>query len=300
MPESIIQSEQYTFVVGKEKVPVVVHAAALAATSTQIDRLINGGMKEAKDKCAEIPDISVEDFTRFCEYAYRGDYAIPSYAFDENRSANEKVEGSSDPTTSTEKDPETSAQTEDDFFFPLEPDAPAIQDGWSSFGNKKSKKPKPSKTSNFRESFRDRNYLSRNECLVETTSRFEVKSNTSDEQDYTPIFLAHARLYAFAHMRLAHNLRRLTLEKLHKTLVGFQLFEARVNDIIGVTRYAYSNEYIPDRAPDECIDELRKLIVDYIVSEFDVIGKAAGLHAYLEEGGQFASDLLRTLSRELL
>lgn len=80
--------------------PIVVHAAALAATSTQMDRLINGQMKEANDKRAEIPDISVEDFTRFCEYAYRGDYAAPSYIVDADRMA-AKAE-----RASTTEDPE--------------------------------------------------------------------------------------------------------------------------------------------------------------------------------------------------
>lgn len=39
---------------------------------------------------------------------------------------------------------------------------------------------------------------------------------------------------------------------------------------------------------------------DYIASEFEIIGNATGFCDYLEEGGQFSSDLFRTLSNELL
>lgn len=54
------------------------HAAAIAATSDQLDALINGGMGEAEQRCAKFENTRVEDFIRFCEYAYRGDYTVPT------------------------------------------------------------------------------------------------------------------------------------------------------------------------------------------------------------------------------
>jgi hypothetical protein len=59
----------------------VVHAAAIAATSQQLDALIDGGMQESATRCAKVEDIKVDDFIRFCEYAYRGDYTTPSWDF---------------------------------------------------------------------------------------------------------------------------------------------------------------------------------------------------------------------------
>jgi hypothetical protein len=52
------------------------HAAAIAATSHQPNSLINGGIEESGMRCAEIEDVKVEDFIRYCEYAYRGDYTV--------------------------------------------------------------------------------------------------------------------------------------------------------------------------------------------------------------------------------
>lgn len=43
------------------------HAAALAATSQQLDALINGGMGGFEKQCARIEDVEVNDFIRFCE-----------------------------------------------------------------------------------------------------------------------------------------------------------------------------------------------------------------------------------------
>jgi hypothetical protein len=71
---SLIQSKLFTFYVGEEEKPVVVHAAVIAATSSYFDALINGGMKESEDRSARLADVQSEDFLRFCEYAYRGDY----------------------------------------------------------------------------------------------------------------------------------------------------------------------------------------------------------------------------------
>ncbi|KAF2802379.1 uncharacterized protein BDZ99DRAFT_202149 [Mytilinidion resinicola] len=77
--EDFIQSHQFTFFVGQEGKSIVVHAAAIAATSQQLDALINGGMGESETRCARIEDVKVDDFIRFCEYAYRGDYTVPRW-----------------------------------------------------------------------------------------------------------------------------------------------------------------------------------------------------------------------------
>jgi hypothetical protein len=54
---NFIQSHQSTFFIGKEEKPIVVHAAAIAATSQQMDALINGGMEEFEKRCARIEDV---------------------------------------------------------------------------------------------------------------------------------------------------------------------------------------------------------------------------------------------------
>jgi len=55
----------------------VVHIAAITATSQQLDALINSKMEESETRYTRIEDIKVNNFIRFCEYAYRGDYTVP-------------------------------------------------------------------------------------------------------------------------------------------------------------------------------------------------------------------------------
>lgn len=85
--DSFIQSPQFTFFVGQEGKPVVVHAAAVAATSPQLDALVSGGMQESETRCARIEDVRVDDFIRFCEYTYRGDYTVTSVGRSATRTA---------------------------------------------------------------------------------------------------------------------------------------------------------------------------------------------------------------------
>ena len=113
------------------------------------------------------------------------------------------------------------------------------------------------------------------------------------DQNFTPVLLAHARLYCFAHLRLIAPLKALTLDKLHKTLLNFKLYAKRVGDIIELARYAYSNPDLPDRSGDGTLDDLRKLVVEYIVCEIDTIGKYDEFVKYMEEGGEFVGDFWR-------
>jgi hypothetical protein len=75
---SLIQSKPFTFYVGEEEKPIVVHAAVIAATSQYFDALINGGMRESEEGSAKLADVQFDDFLRFCAYAYCGDYEGPT------------------------------------------------------------------------------------------------------------------------------------------------------------------------------------------------------------------------------
>lgn len=268
----------------------MVHAAAIAATSLQLDALINGGMEESEKRCAKIEDVRVDDFVRFCEYAYRGDYTVPSW---------EEVLLES--SSSTSKKHESNGGT-----FDLDHAA------FSSIKRKKKGKkecviserppvdvvvPSPeasiiSRTA-LRSKFDTQNFLIDSGPKSLILQHFEPVPNSAPDQNFTPVLLAHARLYCFAHVRFIASLRALTLDKLHKTLLTFKLYSERIGDIVELARYTYSNPYLPDRKDDGTLDDLRKLVVDYIVCEIDTIGKHPEFVKYLEEGGEFVGDLWR-------
>lgn len=93
---SILSSKVFTFIVGTEKQPFTVHAAALDKTSKVINVLLNGEMKEASEGRVEWPDMDVETFLRFMQWAYTGIYDVPEpkSILDE---ANTAPEGASKP-----------------------------------------------------------------------------------------------------------------------------------------------------------------------------------------------------------
>ncbi|PVH96484.1 hypothetical protein DM02DRAFT_535188, partial [Periconia macrospinosa] len=124
---------------------------------------------------------------------------------------------------------------------------------------------------------------------------FEPKLNDAENQNFTPVFLAHARLYCFAHLHLIEPLKALTLKKLHKKLIDFELYSKRIGDIVELARYAYSNPDLPDRNNDGIINELRKLVVEYIMCEIDIIGRHNKFINYMEEGGEFVGDFWRVM-----
>jgi len=114
--------------------------------------------------------------------------------------------------------------------------------------------------------------------LCKTTPNSYVK------QDYTGVFLAHARLYVFANKYGIEPLESLSLHKLHVTLKSFTLYRARIGDILKLVRYAYKN------GPDYESNKLRALVSEYITCEINTIGKAKRFLALMEEGGLFIQD----------
>ncbi|KAF2135144.1 uncharacterized protein K452DRAFT_323206, partial [Aplosporella prunicola CBS 121167] len=75
--QQIFNSDQFTFFVGDQRKPIVVHSAAIALQSQALQALINSCMSEAQARPAEMTDIKEADFIRFCQFSYTGDYTSP-------------------------------------------------------------------------------------------------------------------------------------------------------------------------------------------------------------------------------
>jgi hypothetical protein len=292
---SFLLSQQFTFFIGKDGTAITVHATAIAATSPQLDALINGGMEESRARCAKIEDVRVDDFVRFCEYAYCGDYTVPpweeiplrtSSTIDKTQETNDvndlgpfgssskKKKGKKGMVDYTQESPEVDLSG---FGAAPEPYYGA----------------KPFSRTQLRTQFEVRNYLTNGGPKAMILQYFEPIPNSTMGQNFTPVLLAHARLYCFVHVRLIAPLKALTLDKLHKTLLKFTLYAERVGDIIELARFAYSSPDLPDRGNDGTLDDLRKLVVDYVVCKIDTIGKHDEFTKYMEEGGEFVGDLWR-------
>lgn len=166
---------------------------------------------------------------------------------------------------------------------------------WGSWGMSTKKKQKAT----MRQNFSKRGYLTENtKPISNLINGFKPTSNSSADQDFTPVFLAHAELYRLADMRLVYPLKRLVLHKLHSTLSEFSLYGERLGDVLELAKYAYDQGM--DRSEDGKLDELRDLVVRYIACEPKAYGKHKEFKRLMDGEGEFAGDLWDVVSQELL
>ncbi|KAF7677522.1 hypothetical protein GT037_004381 [Alternaria burnsii] len=297
--EELVQSKLFTFYVGKEKKAFVVHSQAIAATSWHFHALVNNGMAQSQEGSVEYPDMDPCDFARYVEYAYRYDYTVPKWALDVESSIDEPDTdvSTTGPVEVEEPPPPPPEEPEDNSDDQW--DYPTVIRMVSVFGHAYAPKRKKSKKSlNLRRRFNAEEYLTSNEPKTKAFADCIPKENTEHEQDFTPVFLAHVRLYTFACMRLIDPLKRLALHKLHQTLLKFKLYDRRVGDVVELARYAY--DHGEDRKSNGTIEDLRKLVVEYIACEVSIIGKHKAFAPLLQEGGEFVVDFWGIIAKENL
>jgi hypothetical protein len=69
--------------VGKGRKAIIVHSAAITEHSKALRALVNNGMAESQTLSATLDDVEEDDFIRFCQFAYTGDYYSPPFTEDE-------------------------------------------------------------------------------------------------------------------------------------------------------------------------------------------------------------------------
>lgn len=250
-------------------------------------------MSTANTRTETLPDIDPDTFVRFCEFAYTGDYTPPMWQTVDARSDTVLKE----PAGHDEPEPAYEAVCVPENEQPKLP-----EDDWSwdfRASKKKAKRGKISREAqvpNPRQTdllTGDTYYPSirREEFDIECTPR----GNDSASQDFTSVFLGHAKVYVLAERYDISQLSDLALHKLNATLKQFQLFEERVEDLMQLARFTYSNTYNYESR----VDRLQKLVVRFIASYQGALVRNQSFHALLGEGGQFVIDLFPLISHRL-
>ncbi|KAH6643422.1 hypothetical protein BKA67DRAFT_134774 [Truncatella angustata] len=72
--ESIIRSRPVSFVAGNSETEYVLHDGVVARLSKPLNVLVNGMLKEARDRRVEWPEVDEQTFIRFSQWAYTGIY----------------------------------------------------------------------------------------------------------------------------------------------------------------------------------------------------------------------------------
>lgn len=242
-------------------------------------------------------DVETEDFTRFCQFAYVGDYSPPKPQEVHLQELSETAElkqhtGFLIDQQSEESPPPPPPPPPVEMERGDEP--PADNDWWAQTSSKKKKKGtalKKSKLSQLRRMFASR---MGDDIRARLETSYKVVVNNSPQQDFTSVFLGHVRLYILGDKYGIEDLTTLVLYKLHKTLIAFSLHEDRIVDVLQLIRYTY------EHAPQQSTDPLRTLVTEYVAAEIDIIGKSVEFHALLEEGGEFVTRFWKVIQHHLL
>jgi hypothetical protein len=226
-------------------------------------------MAEGTTRKVHFPQLGMEDFERLCEFAYSGDYTVPKPAV-----FHHKCEENWDIGKKKHVDaPDVFADT----LFPTDKDNMEDFNRYCSQPDRETSTP----------------------CKDVFCGR-----NLRWEDDFGPVFLGHARLYAFAHMYMIPRLQTAALRKLHCTLKRFSLYSSSYASIVELVRFVYAEDLLPNRkvVPGEhpaCAmnkrDPLRELVVDFVVLYGMYFEESPEHRELLEEGGEYPAHLMHTM-----
>ena len=143
-----------------------------------------------------------------------------------------------------------------------------------------------------KESFIRRNPTVRKEAI----SICPPRPNQASNEDYTEVFLSHARVYVFAEEYDIQLLKALALDELHATLQNFNLYPERTGDIISLLRYIYANtgEIV------DGVEDIRTVLKHYVGFEMYTLMKDNDFgYLMIEDGGALLGDFLKMVEQRI-
>ena len=296
---SILASRPFEFIVGTNEKLFTVHSALVAHHSKPLNALINGHMIESNAGRVNLANVDEATFVLFCEFAYTRDYTsqeleILLSADDVKVEDQEYLDAGDSPTEPQESQTQLAFQAwqaarsdvhMDEVAVPAKP----VKAKVTPFGPLSTKKKK-----------QDRMWIKfqRRQYPVSLAQPFSPPQNHEPCEDFSGVFLAHAKLYVFADQWDVRPLRNLVLYKLHQTLCNFTLYQERVVDIVELLEYAYDNEHIKDRQ-GKTVDQLRVLLCSYVACALEDLRKSEDFEDLLEEKGALGHDIIDQLTKHL-
>ena len=124
----------------------------------------------------------------------------------------------------------------------------------------------------------------------------QPRPNKASSEEYTEVFLCHARLYVFADKYDIQGLKVLAMEDLHAVLAVYTLHKECTGDITSLLQYIYAET--PETK--EGVDDLRTLMIQYIEIEIGTLIKDEGLSdLMIQDGGCMLADFLKVMRKKL-
>ncbi|KAG6997772.1 hypothetical protein G7Y79_00038g075310 [Physcia stellaris] len=116
----------------------------------------------------------------------------------------------------------------------------------------------------------------------------QPRRNNHHEEDYSEVFLGHARLYVFADKYDIDDLKALAREELHATLAVSTMYQPRTRDVVALLRYIYANT----AETKSGVEDLRSLMTGYIGAEIETLIKDKDLEALMSEDASMLADIM--------
>lgn len=241
-------------------------------------------------------DVEESTFIRFSQFAYTGNYiaADPEILLDSSTIAwtpSKFAPSIDEPVAVADEKPPDSELAISLLDFETElilDEEPAFRRSGISVKKKSKKFSEPTGFAD--ESRKEKLWRLFEETRTSTVPKpaFKPRKNRESCEDYTDVFLCHARLYTFAEKYDIAPLKKLAVNRLHQTLSVFNLYKERVGDIVALMRYSYANTI--HRSPSD--DPLRSLLIHYAACVVENLVPSSEFRALLEEPGELASDLV--------
>ena len=225
--------------------------------------MINGHLLEAKQGFALLEDVDQDTFVRFIHWTYTGDYSAPEHTWAE-------IEGGKEDSSTEAAQKETS-----------------VPNDFSSWGH-------PPKVSKKKKKSSSRLHTTLKESFVSGYLPWSLESsgprgNLNSQEDYTEVFLAHARLYVFAEKYDIQDLKSLCRQKLGQTLGLYTLYPERVEDITSLLKYVYANT-------NETVDgseDIRTILAHCVGTEMATLNKYGEIKDLMLDNGDVLDDFLK-------
>ncbi|MCJ1458699.1 hypothetical protein MMC28_009073 [Mycoblastus sanguinarius] len=275
-------------------------------------------MAEAHRGYAVLKEVDQGTFSRFIEWAYKGYYTaagvrreVDVRASPVNVSDHGQEETKPLALQSEELAPEAleePTEVAEELAWPepaMEVEAPPLWEEpslfrdevpkWTFGTEKKSKKTKSKKAEtkeSLKESFIHRKVTIRRESISIPPSC----PNKDSSEDYTDVFLSHARVYVFADKYFIQPLKLLALEELQTSLAIYTLYRRRTGDIVALLRYSYANTGDSVRH----VEDLRTLLRHYIGYEMDTLIKDPEFRELMvKDGGALLGDFTDMVAKRI-
>ena len=281
----MLSSAQFTFLLGDTREPVTVHAGIVSKVSEPLDRLINGSMKEAKEKCAALPHVDREVFLGLVEYAYRSDYNVLPCGIDPNIEVEVDMEA-------------RSCETLDDWVLTISEEEYAKATTPEKMWHMPHFYPTPY----------DR-FVVKEQCPCYNGEDWDDVASHMKEQhvgqvnyEHKDVFLFHAKMYCLADYYLIPALKELAISKLHAALQlcmeeKFLTTPERVEDIVALASFVYDSDNTQDHDTPSKRDPLREEVLGYIMAQIQHLELQPAFQKALGGGGQLALDVISCLRK---